>query len=84
MASNIYSRFATASAIRLSSNLRALPPTRTVLTQPRRVFSVSWKQAMLTTELSEADVSALRANKERLAKDLHHSCQWGAGIRWGK
>ncbi|KAJ9366569.1 hypothetical protein DTO282E5_8729 [Paecilomyces variotii] len=38
---------------------------------------------MLTTELSEAQVSALRANKERLAKDLHHSCQWGAGIRWG-
>lgn len=39
---------------------------------------------MLTTELSEADVSALRANKDRLAKDLHHSCQWGYGIRWGE
>ncbi|PLB34551.1 M20 family metallo-hydrolase [Aspergillus candidus] len=38
---------------------------------------------MLTTELSEAQVSALRANKDRLAKDLHHSCQWGSGIRWG-
>ncbi|GAB1194869.1 hypothetical protein APSETT444_004120 [Aspergillus pseudonomiae] len=38
---------------------------------------------MLTTELSEAEVSALRANKDRLAKDLHHSCQWGFGIRWG-
>ncbi|KAI9038156.1 M20 family metallo-hydrolase [Aspergillus affinis] len=38
---------------------------------------------MLSTELSEAQVSALRANKERLAKDLHHSCQWGFGIRWG-
>ncbi|KAF7713659.1 N-carbamoyl-L-amino-acid hydrolase [Penicillium ucsense] len=38
---------------------------------------------MLTTELSDADISALRANKERLARDLHHSCQWGSGIRWG-
>ncbi|KKA23044.1 Beta-alanine synthase [Rasamsonia emersonii CBS 393.64] len=38
---------------------------------------------MLTTELSEDQVSALRANKERLAKDLHYSCQWGSGIRWG-
>ncbi|KAJ5823549.1 Peptidase M20 [Penicillium robsamsonii] len=38
---------------------------------------------MLTTELSETEVSALRANKERLANDLHHSCQWGSGIRWG-
>ncbi|KAJ5544625.1 Peptidase M20 [Penicillium sp. DV-2018c] len=38
---------------------------------------------MLTTELSEVEVSALRANKDRLAQDLHHSCQWGSGIRWG-
>ncbi|OJJ40312.1 hypothetical protein ASPWEDRAFT_99946 [Aspergillus wentii DTO 134E9] len=38
---------------------------------------------MLSTELSEAEVSALRANRDRLAKDLHHSCQWGPGIRWG-
>ncbi|KAJ5884282.1 Peptidase M20 [Penicillium tannophilum] len=39
---------------------------------------------MLTTEMSEADVSALRANKERLAIDLHESCKWGFGIRWGE
>lgn len=38
---------------------------------------------MLSTELSESQVAALRANKDRLAKDLHHSCQWGYGIRWG-
>ncbi|RJE23576.1 Beta-alanine synthase [Aspergillus sclerotialis] len=48
-----------------------------------RPFSISWRQAMLSTELSEAEVSALRANKDRLARDLHHSCQWGYGIRWG-
>ncbi|OGE55763.1 hypothetical protein PENARI_c004G05307 [Penicillium arizonense] len=51
---------------------------------PIRTFSTSKIQAMLTTELSEAEVSALRANKERLAEDLHHSCQWGYGIRWGE
>lgn len=39
---------------------------------------------MLSTELSEAEVSALKANRDRLAKDLHHSCQWGYGIRWGE
>lgn len=39
---------------------------------------------MLTTELSEADVAALKVNKDRLAEDLHHSCQWGFGIRWGE
>ncbi|EEH09176.1 beta alanine synthase [Histoplasma capsulatum G186AR] len=29
------------------------------------------------------DVSGLRANKERLWNYIHHSCQWGTGIRWG-
>ncbi|KAJ5898825.1 hypothetical protein N7495_003569 [Penicillium taxi] len=47
-------------------------------------FSTTKYQAMLTTELSEAEISALRANKDRLAKDLHDSCQWGFGIRWGE
>lgn len=47
-------------------------------------FSTSQYHAMFTTELSEAEVSALKVDKERLAKDLHHSCQWGYGIRWGK
>ncbi|GLA46499.1 hypothetical protein AnigIFM63604_010582 [Aspergillus niger] len=50
---------------------------------PRRAFSITPAHTMLSTELTEAEVSALRANKERLAKDLHHSCQWGYGIRWG-
>ena len=49
-----------------------------------KYFSTKSYCAMLTTELSEAEVSALRVNNERLAKDLHHSCQWGYGIRWGE
>ncbi|CAG8195233.1 unnamed protein product [Penicillium olsonii] len=50
---------------------------------PTRTFSTFRIQSMLTSELSDVEVSSLRANKERLAKDLHHSCQWGYGIRWG-
>ncbi|KAJ5976209.1 hypothetical protein N7481_009916 [Penicillium waksmanii] len=49
----------------------------------RKSFSTTFYRNMLSSELSEADVSALRVNKERLARDLHHSCQWGFGIRWG-
>ncbi|KAJ5088827.1 hypothetical protein N7456_012443 [Penicillium angulare] len=49
-----------------------------------KTFSTTLYRAMLTTEFSEADVSALRADKDRLAKDLHESCQWGYGIRWGE
>lgn len=50
----------------------------------RKSFSTTIYRNMLSSELSEADVSALRVNKERLARDLHHSCQWGFGIRWGE
>ncbi|KAI5291671.1 hypothetical protein KEM55_008296 [Ascosphaera atra] len=39
---------------------------------------------MLTSELSETQVSALRANKERVQHWIHHSSQWGSGIRWGE
>ncbi|EEH48788.1 uncharacterized protein PADG_04867 [Paracoccidioides brasiliensis Pb18] len=39
---------------------------------------------LLTTELYESELSGLRANKERLWKYIHYSCQWGSGIRWGE
>ncbi|PWY94423.1 beta-alanine synthase [Aspergillus sclerotioniger CBS 115572] len=65
-----------------------LKQTRRLSVEPaftplRRAFSVTSNHTMLSTDLTEAEVSALRANKERLANDLHHSCQWGYGIRWG-
>lgn len=59
-------------------------PARAQSLSPRRAFSISLKQDMLSTELTDAQVSALRANKDRLAQDLHHTCQWGYGIRWGE
>ncbi|KAH8701686.1 hypothetical protein BGW36DRAFT_394516 [Talaromyces proteolyticus] len=46
-------------------------------------FSTASKLNKLTTELSEQQVASLSVNGERLARDLHHSCQWGPGIRWG-
>ncbi|KAJ5292467.1 uncharacterized protein N7443_008420 [Penicillium atrosanguineum] len=72
-----------ATLARPTSRLSHLVPNPTFRKPLIKPFSTSHYHAMLTTELSEADVSALRVNKERLAKDLHHSCQWGYGIRWG-
>ncbi|KAE8150421.1 hypothetical protein BDV25DRAFT_111383 [Aspergillus avenaceus] len=82
MASSFYSK-TLVSTTGLSSNIRALLPSRIAPIQLRRTFSGSSRRAMLTSQLSEAEVSALRAKKDRLARDLHHSCQWGYGIRWG-
>ncbi|KAJ5532878.1 hypothetical protein N7494_009430 [Penicillium frequentans] len=62
----------------------ALPTKKQFAPHLYKPFSTTVYRAMLTTEMSEAEVSALRANKERLAIDLHESCKWGFGIRWGE
>ena len=48
-----------------------------------RCFSISTPRRALTTELSDEEVSELRVNQDRLMKNLHHSCQWGTGVKWG-
>lgn len=34
--------------------------------------------------MSEADFKSLKVNQDRLMSDIHHTCQWGTGARWGK
>jgi hypothetical protein len=79
---------ATASLLRANwarPSLKLLPCRGSTTYQGlRKSFSTTIHRNMLTSELSEAEVSALRVDKERLAEDLHHSCQWGSGIRWGE
>ncbi|CBF75566.1 hypothetical protein AN3707.2 [Aspergillus nidulans FGSC A4] len=83
MAGFLQPRGSVASVIKLAFRSTHFLPTRAPSSYLRRAFSVSSSLPMLSTELTEAQVSALRANKERLAEDLHHTCQWGYGIRWG-
>ena len=42
------------------------------------------RRALATAAMSDEQLSGLRVNQDRLMKDLHHSCQWGQGIRWGE
>lgn len=34
--------------------------------------------------MSESDLNGLKVNQERLMDDIHYSCQWGKGERWGE
>ena len=34
--------------------------------------------------MSEADFALLKVKQDRLMSDIHHTCQWGKGERWGK
>ncbi|KAK1756591.1 hypothetical protein QBC47DRAFT_413118 [Echria macrotheca] len=39
---------------------------------------------MRTWELDEQHLSKIRVNPTRLIDELHYTCQWGTGQRWGK
>ncbi|TID12865.1 Zn-dependent exopeptidase [Venturia nashicola] len=48
-----------------------------------RGFSASPSWQLHTRDMSESDMSSLRVDESRLMADLHWTCQWGTGERWG-
>ena len=34
--------------------------------------------------MSEKQLAAIKINRERLWRDLHETCEWGKGERWGE
>ena len=51
----------------------------------RRSFSASIRLNLDTVDMRGDDFNRIQAavNKDRLMGDLHHTCQWGTGDRWG-
>lgn len=37
-----------------------------------------------TKDMDEESLGTLKVDKARLMEDLHYTCQWGTGERWGK
>lgn len=65
-----------------------LPP---IIKAPRHQVNPDRGRFLVTKpELTPSDVidkkglNELRVNQDRLMNDIHHSCQWGQGERWGK
>ncbi|TVY49651.1 N-carbamoyl-L-amino-acid hydrolase [Lachnellula occidentalis] len=52
--------------------------------RPSRLFSFTQWRAIRTTEMSEQQLAAVKINRERLWRDLHETCEWGKGERWGE
>lgn len=50
----------------------------------KRFFSDTPRWQLQTKEMDEDALKSLRVNKQRLMDDLHHTCQWGTGKRWGQ
>lgn len=49
----------------------------------RRTFRTSPCWDIKTTDLSEKELSSIKVNRERLWRELHGTCEWGKGERWG-
>lgn len=49
-----------------------------------RLFSTAsqWNKELRT--MSEDEISGLKVQEERLMRDLHETCEWGKGERWGR
>lgn len=63
------------------------PAVRRNLALTPRGHGLLWnlsRRALATAAMSDEQLSRLRVNQDRLLKDLHHSCQWGQGTRWGE
>ncbi|KAF2219554.1 hypothetical protein BDZ85DRAFT_224954, partial [Elsinoe ampelina] len=58
-----------------TSSAASLPTSRCFTTTPTR-----WKA---TTDMSAQELAGLKVKQDRLMNDIHHSCQWGLGERWG-
>lgn len=49
-----------------------------------RTFTSSAKWQLHTKEMNEEQLASLKVDQKRLMEDLHHTCQWGTGERWGE
>ena len=50
----------------------------------QRPFSVSRQWRLHTKEMDEELLGSLKVNQSRLMEDIHYTCQWGKGERWGE
>ena len=49
-----------------------------------RLFSNSARRSIAVAEMSDKDLSSLKVKQERLMADIHSTCEWGKGERWGE
>lgn len=68
-------------ALRIASNRYS---TLRGSTFSRAAFSTSPRWQIRTKEMTERHFKDLKVNQKRLMEDLHHTCQWGTGERWGE
>jgi hypothetical protein len=65
--------------------LRAGPSCRAAFRcEQARNFAISPRWHLRTKEMNDDHLKDLKVNQGRLMEDIHHTCQWGIGERWGE
>ena len=59
---------------------RSIPPG----CEQRRSFSCTSTWQIRTKEMNYELMQDLKVNQGRLMEDIHYTCQWGTGERWGE
>jgi hypothetical protein len=77
------------SALRIAGRrypaLRTTAPCRSAIGYIRaRGFSGSPTWQIRTKEMSDDMLKDLKVNQARLMEDIHSTCEWGTGERWGE
>lgn len=49
-----------------------------------RTFVSSPRWQIRTKEMNDDLLKDLKVNQARLMEDIHYTCEWGAGERWGE
>ena len=50
----------------------------------KRSFIATPRAGIAVKEMGEKDFASLRVNQQRLMDELHKTCEWGKGERWGE
>jgi hypothetical protein len=77
-----------ASALRIAGRrypaLRTIPCRSVLGFNQGRAFGSSPRWQIRTKEMNDEHLKDLKVNQARLMEDIHHTCHWGTGERWGE
>jgi hypothetical protein len=71
-------------SIARSPRLHQQTLTKNHATRYGRQFSISAHRSIAVAEMTDNDFKSLKVKQDRLMADIHSTCEWGKGERWGE
>jgi hypothetical protein len=65
-------------------NKQAYFTTTTTAAAATKSAATAAKGTKELSKMTEEELKKVRIDQEMLMRDLHESCEWGVGVRWGR